>query len=216
MESSGRGALRQHGLIKRTVITIIFKVLFIWEQKNKVFIGRKCQNLVALNYPYGVEQNPPGVLFGGSFTAEQDSLDFGCALPSEHWVEWVSMALKNCNFALHGAYNQRRGCALGCWVCVCSLCVCVCVHAQFHEVYLGLPFGNGLTGIFLPWKRGSLVVANTVVKLDFVGVWEADASSLVELRKAVGGCLFPLRRDVVCWRILNYCDSVKRKSIGKL
>jgi hypothetical protein len=29
MESSGRGALRQHGLIKRTVITIIFKVLFI-------------------------------------------------------------------------------------------------------------------------------------------------------------------------------------------
>lgn len=80
-------------------------------------------------------------------------------------------------------------------------------------------FGNSLFGgatskrvhryFFLSWERGSSGAANAEeLNWIFVEWGGGDSRSLVELSKAVGGCLFPLRRDVVCWLILNYCDSV--------
>lgn len=72
------------------------------------------------------------------------------------------------------------------------------MHSLSGIVYLEMPLENGFTGIFFSVLGKRLIWCSTHrgVKLDFQGMGRGDASSLGELSKAVGGCLFPLRRDV--------------------
>lgn len=54
------GPGRQCGLIKRTVIIIIFKALFLWERKDRDFIGLKCIKLSCFQPPRGASAQPTG------------------------------------------------------------------------------------------------------------------------------------------------------------
>lgn len=100
-------------------------------------------------------------------------------------------ALEGCISALPTASNQRGDVPQ-----VTEQCLRVCVQVLSGIVSLGTPPDRGFAGIF--FCLGGRAQQTEELNWIFVEWGRGNTSSLVELRRAVGGCLFPIRRDVVC------------------
>lgn len=164
----GGGALKQCGLIQRTVIMIIFKALFIWEWKDRDFIGLKFQKLGCFQPPLwcfsGTHMECCVVAASGK---EGAALHPGYVL-SPCMIYWADMALENCNSASPLLMIQGGRHALGFQGCVY---LHVCTHALSWVVHLGTPLPNGFTGIFSVLEERLIRCSkHRGVKLDFRGV----------------------------------------------
>lgn len=157
--------------------------------------------------PVVLQRNPHGVLCGSSFWQRGSCFTSWLCFVPMHDILGRHGPWK-LYFCLPIAYDPRGK--------TCSRFLRLCVFACVHACTFMCSLSGDTTSkwvhrhFFLSWRKGSFAVANTEeLNWIFVEWGEGNPVSLVELSKAIGGCLFPLRRDVVCWLILNYSDSVQ-------